>query len=59
MTDTYPTSVRLPSELKEALQRRADANTRSLNNYIIWALQEHVAATPEPEPRKPGKQRKS
>lgn len=44
----YPTSIRLTAELRDALQRRAEAATRSLNNYIVHTLREHVAATPEP-----------
>lgn len=33
----------IPSELREELQRRADADGRSLANYIIWLLKKAIA----------------
>jgi predicted HicB family RNase H-like nuclease len=48
-------SMRLPAELKAELQRRADAQERSLANYITLALQEHVDNTPEPSASKTAK----
>jgi predicted transcriptional regulator len=36
-------SVRVPADLKDKLQRLADADQRSLATYIMRALQEHVA----------------
>jgi predicted DNA-binding protein len=47
--DVLPTSIRLPPELKDALQRRASADDRSLASYIIRALKAHVESTPEPK----------
>jgi predicted transcriptional regulator len=41
-------SMRLPAQLKAELQRRADAQERSLANYVTLALQEHVDRTPAP-----------
>ena len=48
----YPTSVRLTRELRDALLRRADADGRSLTNYIGNVLRLHVKNTPEPTPAK-------
>jgi predicted HicB family RNase H-like nuclease len=48
-------SMRLPAELKAALQRRADAQERKLANYITVVLQQHVDSTPEPKSTKPRK----
>jgi predicted HicB family RNase H-like nuclease len=45
-------SLRLPADLKAALQRRADAEDRSLASYVVLALQQHVKNTPEPKSRK-------
>ena len=45
-------SMRLPADLKVELQRRADAESRSLAAYIVLALQQHVASTPDPEAAK-------
>jgi hypothetical protein len=42
MVDEHPTSIRLPSVLREELQRLATAEDRSLNNYILRVLKEHV-----------------
>jgi predicted DNA-binding protein len=55
MTD-YPTSVRISPQTREALQRRAEADGRSLTNYIARVLEQHVENTPEP---KKAKSRKS
>jgi uncharacterized protein (DUF1778 family) len=44
-----PTSIRLDRGLRDALERRAEADGRSLSNYVINALRRHVAATPEPK----------
>jgi predicted HicB family RNase H-like nuclease len=48
-------SMRLPAELKAELQRRADAQERSLANYIVLALQQHVDNTPAAKASKPKK----
>jgi predicted HicB family RNase H-like nuclease len=40
-------SMRLPADLKAELQRRADAEDRSLAAYIVLALQKHVEETSE------------
>ncbi len=49
----YPTSIRLTEEMRDALIRRADADGRSLTNYIGNVLRLHIEQTPEP----PAKQR--
>ena len=46
MTRDEKFSMRLPAELKAELQRRADAEARSLGAYVVLALQQHVATAP-------------
>ncbi|MGH8428951.1 MAG: ribbon-helix-helix domain-containing protein [Solimonas sp.] len=41
-------SMRLPADLKVALQRRAEAETRSLAGQIVHVLSRYVEETPEP-----------
>ena len=41
----FPTSVRLKSDLRAALKQLADADGRSLNNYIVNVLRLHVEKT--------------
>lgn len=36
-------TIRLPSELRDELQRLADADHRSLASYITLALEKHVS----------------
>ena len=49
MPDTpSPTSLRIPPDLKASLQRLAEADGRSLTNYIVRVLQEHCAAAEKP-----------
>jgi len=43
MAKTVPLSHRLKPELKAELQRLADADRRSLTNYIEVVLEQHVA----------------
>jgi predicted transcriptional regulator len=43
MAKTVPLSHRLDPELKAELQRLADADRRSLTNYIEIVLEDHVA----------------
>jgi predicted transcriptional regulator len=43
MAKTVPLSHRLDPELKAELQRLADADRRSLTNYIEVVLEDHVA----------------
>ena len=43
MSNDDKLSMRLPAELKAELQRRADAESRSLAAYIVLALQQHLA----------------
>lgn len=44
MKRTAPFSMRLDPELKDALQGLAEADHRSLTNYIENVLRQHVAA---------------
>jgi hypothetical protein len=43
-------SLRLPADLKDELQRRADAESRSLAAYMVLVLQAHVGARPPDVP---------
>lgn len=36
-------TFRIPSDLREALQKRADADGRTLSNYIIYVLRKEVS----------------
>jgi predicted HicB family RNase H-like nuclease len=45
-------SFRLPADLKAALQVRADAEQRSLAQYVTIVLQRHVDDTPAPKSKK-------
>lgn len=40
-------SVRLPIELREALEKRAKKSSRSLHAEILLALESHIIDTPE------------
>jgi len=42
MNKTLPFSMRLDPELKAKLQKLADADRRSLTNYIELVLEKHV-----------------
>jgi predicted transcriptional regulator len=46
-------NVRLTSELREELQRLAEANKRTLSDYIRLLLEEHVEAQKEQADRAP------
>jgi hypothetical protein len=48
MTKDEKFSLRLPADLKAALQRRAEAETRSLAGQIVHVLTRYVEETPEP-----------
>lgn len=44
MKDEFATfSIRIPTSLKAELQRRADEDGRSLNNYIMLILKKAVS----------------
>ncbi len=54
MPSPIPVSVRMPPELKEALQALAAADKRPLSNYVVLVLEEHVKAKQPPaSARKP------
>ena len=42
MSEVAKFSLRLPKELNLKLKQLADKDSRSLNNYIIKVLEEHV-----------------
>lgn len=42
MNRTLPFSMRLDPDLKAELQRLADADNRSLTNYVETVLRQHV-----------------
>ena len=44
MNKTAPFSMRMPPPLKDAMQKLADADKRSLTNYVEKLIAEHVAA---------------
>jgi hypothetical protein len=48
MTKDEKFSMRLPADLKAALQRRAEAETRSLAGQVVFILKKYVEETPEP-----------
>jgi predicted HicB family RNase H-like nuclease len=43
-------SIRLPRSLKEEIQERAQENRRSLNQEIVWMLQQAMDTLREPGP---------
>ena len=45
MAKTLPFSLRLDPELKAELQRLADADRRSLSNFVEIILEDYVAAS--------------
>jgi predicted DNA-binding protein len=53
MRRTDPISFRIKAEIKEALERLAKADKRSLSSYIELALEAHIEATK----KKDGKRR--
>ena len=59
MTRDDHLSVRVPADLKAALQLRADAQKRTLASYVHFVLHQHVESTPEPAAPKSAKPRKS
>lgn len=42
MTKTEPLNIRIPVDLKRALERLATADSRTLSNYVILVLSAHV-----------------
>ena len=42
MRRTLPISFRIKAEIKESLERLAQADKRSLSSYIELALEEHI-----------------
>lgn len=49
---TFPTSIRLDPELKSVLEEYAKSERRSLNNYIVGVLMEHVSKRQESDKQK-------
>jgi predicted HicB family RNase H-like nuclease len=45
--ETVAFSTRLPRTLKEHLQKRAQANRRSLNQEVVWLVEWALAHLPE------------
>jgi hypothetical protein len=58
MTRDTILSFKIPSSLKDAIQRRAEAERRSVSSYIMLLLEKHVEETPEPEIKSASKSRK-
>lgn len=42
--DSVPRSIRFPRDLLEELQKRAEAEHRSFNNYVVMKLRQMVDA---------------
>jgi predicted HicB family RNase H-like nuclease len=40
--DSTRTILSLPKELKQELEQRAEKENRSLNNYIVTVLKQHI-----------------
>lgn len=53
MIKTAPFSMRLPPDLKVALQAMAEAEKRSLTNYVEKVLSDHVERMQGADARKP------
>jgi len=52
--ETVAFSIRLPAALRERLEQRAAENRRSLNQEIVWLVQQALETIePEPEPKDP------
>lgn len=49
MSELEQLPLRVPAPLKRRLERLAEADGRSLNNYATRALEAHVAAERAPE----------
>jgi predicted DNA-binding protein len=52
-------SVRVPADLKAALQRLADAEQRTLASYVHHVLHQHVESVEGTRVARPAKLRKS
>jgi predicted DNA-binding protein len=52
-------SVRVPADLKSALQRLADAEQRTLASYVHHVLHQHVERVDGPRSAKSAKLRKA
>jgi hypothetical protein len=52
MTRESQISFKIPAALKDAIQRRAEAERRSVSAYVMMLLEKHVEETPEPEPQR-------
>lgn len=46
MTKTTNITFRIPSDTLERARIHAKADGRTLNNYIVWALERRIAMTP-------------
>lgn len=52
MVKTAVISYRVPQELKDELQRLADADKRKLGPYVQIVLEEHVAVQARKKPKR-------
>lgn len=46
-------NIRIRPSVKAAASARAEADGRSLANYIEWVISQDIEARPEPDKRKP------
>ena len=54
-----PSSIRIPTDLKEAVMRRAVAEGRTFSQHVVYLLRQYVHDTPEPETKPARKSRKA
>jgi hypothetical protein len=54
-----PSSIRIPADLKEAVIKRATANTRTFSQQVVWVLRQHVEGTTDTGAPKASKVRKA
>jgi hypothetical protein len=54
-----PSSIRIPADLKEAVIKRATANTRTFSQQVVWVLRQHVESTTDSGAPKASRGRKA
>lgn len=52
MPSEYPTSVRLPDDVRRAFRKHAKKNRRTLSRQIVFVLSTWLESNPPPETRK-------
>jgi len=44
-------AFRLPSQLKEAVEKKAEADGRTVANYVAWLVTRHIADNEKNKPK--------